>query len=81
MTHRDGFTEFSARQLMRRDAIHHKHRLTPPESSVKPPFRSLVGGFGVRQQALTMNGIACGLFPTRTLPQAIPMGHYPRSLV
>ena len=75
MTHRDGFSDLSARRSWRSDAIP-KPWATTPESSEKPPYRSLWGRFGVCQQALPMNYIACGLLPTRIFPKAIPMGHY-----
>jgi hypothetical protein len=82
MTHRDGLSELSVRSQYRRDVGHHKMLATRPESSERPPFRSLLGPVGGRQQALTMPPrIACGLLPTRQVPEAIPMGHYYHPLV
>ncbi len=54
MTHRDGLSELSVRSQYRRDVGHHKMLATRPESSERPPFRSLLGPVGGRQQALTM---------------------------
>jgi hypothetical protein len=45
MTHRDGFSEFSARNLWRGDAGHRKAQATLSESSEKPPVRSSMGHY------------------------------------
>jgi len=57
MTHRDGLSALSVRSQYRRDALHHKMLAPPfdrpgPESAERPPFRSLLGAVGGRQQAL-----------------------------
>jgi hypothetical protein len=54
MTRRDGLSELSVRSRYRRDVGHHKMLATRPESSERPPFRSLLGPVGGRRQALTM---------------------------
>jgi hypothetical protein len=40
MTHRDGFSELSARSLCRGDAAHRETEATLSESAEKPSFRS-----------------------------------------
>jgi hypothetical protein len=69
MTHRDGFSEFSARNLWRGDAGHRKAQATLSESSEKPPARSSKGRVGGRQQALTMlwHRLRRASYPTRPL--------------
>ena len=78
MTHRDGLSDLSAGRQRRRDAIHHKTRVTTSE---RPPYRSFWGRFGVRQRTLTVKDTACGSLPTRTFPKMILMSHYQRSSV
>ncbi len=46
MTHRDGLSELSVRSQYRRDVGHHTMLATRPESSERPPFRSLLGPVG-----------------------------------
>ncbi len=81
MTHRDGFTRFSARSVGRGDAGHREARATPSESLGKPPARSCLRAGGGRRKALTMQHIAYGSPPTRRTAWTIPMGLYHRSLV
>ncbi len=77
MTHRDGFSEFSARSLWRGDAGHRKAQATLSESSEKPPVRSSMGRVGGRQQALEMSRIAPGSTPA---PCFLPDATQGRSL-
>jgi hypothetical protein len=84
MTHRDGFTRFSARSAWRGDVGHRKPRATPPESLGNPPSVARANRQGTplrRREALTMSRIACGSPPARRIARAISMGHYQRSLV
>ncbi len=81
LTHRDVFSELSARSLIRSDAGHRKGRATRSERSEKTQALSTLGRVGGRQQALEMSRIACGLLPTRRGPGAIPMGQYHQDLV
>ena len=78
---RDGLSEFSTRNARRRDAVHRKLRVTPSESSERPPWRSPPGCLGGRQQALPVPHTACGSLPTRGAPEAIPRGCYRQDLV
>ena len=81
LTHRDVFSELSARSPIRGDAGHRKGRATRSESSEKTQALSPLGRVGGRQQALEMSRIAGALLPTRRDPGAIPMGHYHQDLV
>ncbi len=81
LTHRDVFSELSARSLIRSDAGHRKGRATRSERSEKTQALSPLGRVGGRQQALEMTHIARGLLPTRRGPGAIPLGHYRQDLV
>ena len=74
MTHRDGFSELSARNPARSDAGHRKGRVTPSESPGKPPFRSLLGGVGGRQRTLPMLQHRLRLASYPTPPRSDPYG-------
>jgi hypothetical protein len=55
LTHRDVFSELSARSLIRSDAGHRKGRATRSESSEKTQALEPLGRVGERQQALEMS--------------------------
>ncbi len=74
MTHRDGLSELSVRSRYCRDVGHRKMLATRPESSERPPFRSLLGPVGGRRQALTMAPHRLQLASYPTGPRSDPYG-------
>jgi hypothetical protein len=78
LTHRNVFSDLSARSLIRSDAGHRKGRPTRSESSEKTQSLSPLGRVGGRQQALEMSRIApestCRLASYPTRPRGDPYG-------
>ena len=81
MTQRDRPGDPSGRREVAGDAPHRQGFPTPSDGPPGRPERRLAKAFGRRRAELAMWRIAAPHSPSRKPWQAVPMGHYHRSLV